>query len=39
MTLDTFLTIVCVIGAVVCYVGYRYLSENVKLSYKDQRVG
>ncbi len=39
MNLDTFLTIVCLIGTVVAYVGYRYFSQNVKLTYKDQKVG
>jgi hypothetical protein len=39
MTLDTFIAIVCIIGTVVCYAGYRYFSENVKLTYKGQRVG
>lgn len=39
MSFDTFITIVCLVGAVVCYAGYRYFSENVKLTYKDQRVG
>jgi hypothetical protein len=39
MSLDTFITIVCLIGTVVTYVGYRYFRENVKLTYKDQRVG
>jgi hypothetical protein len=39
MSLDTFITIVCLIGIVVAYVGYRYFRENVKLTYKDQRVG
>ncbi len=31
MTLDTFITIVCFVGTVVCYAGYRYFSENVYL--------
>ena len=39
MTLDTFLTIVSFVGLVVCWAGYRYFSENVYLTYKDQRVG
>lgn len=39
MSLDTFLAIVCIVGAVVCWVGYRYFSECVKVTYKDQRVG
>ena len=39
MNLDTFLTIASLIAAVVCYAGYHYFSENVKLTYKDQRVG
>ena len=39
MSLDTFIGIVCLVGAVLGYAAYRYLSENVKLTYKDQRVG
>lgn len=39
MTLDTFIAIVCIIGTVVCWVGYRYFSESVKITFKDQRVG
>ena len=39
MTLDTFGTIVCAVGAMVGRVVYNYLSENVKLTYKEQRVG
>ena len=39
MSMDTFLTIMCLIGTVVCWVGYRYFSENVKLTYKEQRLG
>lgn len=39
MSLDTFITIVCFAGLVVGCVGYRFFSENVKLTYKDQRVG
>ena len=31
MSLDTFLAIVCIIGTVVCWLGYRYFSENVYL--------
>ena len=29
MDLDTFLAIVCVVGAIICYAGYHYFSENV----------
>lgn len=39
MTLDTFIIIVCIVGTVVCWAGYRYFRENVRLTYKDQRVG
>lgn len=39
MSGETFIGIVCLVGAVVAYVVYRYTSENVKLTYKDQRVG
>ena len=38
MSLDTFVPIVCAIALVVCWVGYRHLSENVRLTYKDQRI-
>ena len=31
MTLDTFITIVCAVGTIVCWLAYRYLSENVYL--------
>ena len=34
MSLDTFLAIVCLVGAPVCYGIYRYLSENVYLRYQ-----
>ena len=33
MTMDTFLTIMCLIGTVVCWAGYRYFSENVRLKF------
>ena len=39
MSLDTLIGIVCLVGAAVAYGVYRYLGENVKLTYKDQRVG
>lgn len=39
MSLDTFLAIVCLVGAAVCYGIYRYCDENVRLTYHDQRVG
>jgi hypothetical protein len=39
MNLETFLTILCFALLVVCYVGYRYCSENVYATYKEQRVG
>ena len=39
MSFDTFIGIVCLVGAVLCYAGYRYFSESVYLTYKDQRVG
>ena len=39
MSLDTLIGIVCLVGTVVAYGVYRYFSENVKLTYKDQRVG
>lgn len=31
MSLDTVIAIVCLVGVVVCYVAYRYFSENVYL--------
>ena len=40
MSLDTFLAIVCVVGAVISYAGYRYCCENVYLRYaKDKKRG
>ena len=39
MDFDAFVKIVSLAVTVISYVGYRYLSENVKLTYKDQRVG
>lgn len=38
MTLDTFLTIMCLVLSIACAAGCRYLSDNVKLTYKDQRI-
>ena len=38
MDFDTFVTIVCAIGTVMCWVGYRYFSENVYLTYKEQKI-
>ena len=38
MDFDTFVTIVCAIGTVVAYIAYRYFSENVYLTYKEQRI-
>jgi hypothetical protein len=39
MTLETFIGIICFVLAVGCFAGYRYFSENVKLTFKDQKVG
>lgn len=39
MNLDTFLTIVCLVGVGISYIGFRLASENVRLTFKDQRVG
>ena len=39
MSLETFLSIVSFVVLVVCYIGYRYCSENVYLRYKEQKVG
>ena len=38
MTLETCLGIMCLIVLAVCGIGYRHLSNNVKLTYKDQRI-
>lgn len=39
MSLETFLGIVCLAGAVISYGISWYASENVYLKYKDQKVG
>ena len=39
MSIETVLAIVCLVGAVLCYAGYRYFNENVYLTYKEQKVG
>lgn len=39
MSMDTVIAIVCLACAVVFYGIYRYFSESVKITYKDQRVG
>ena len=39
MNFDTAVTIMFAAITVLAYVGYRYFSDNVKLTYKDQRVG
>ena len=33
MKLDTFLIVLCIVGAIVTYAGYRYFSENVWLKW------
>ena len=38
MSFDTFVTIVCFAIAVVSYIAYRYFSENVYLTYKEQKI-
>lgn len=38
MGLDTFLGIACLTGAVICWIGYRWASANVRLKYHDQKV-
>lgn len=38
MSLDTFVATVCLVGAVVCWVAYHYLSKNVYLTYKEQTI-
>lgn len=39
MEFEAVVSIVSLVLAVISYAGYRYFSENVKLTYKDQRVG
>ena len=39
MGIDNFLIIVCAVLTVVGFIGHRYFSENVYLTYKDQKVG
>lgn len=39
MTLETILAIICGIGTVVCGIAYIYCKNNVKMTYKEQRVG
>lgn len=39
MTIETFLSIVGIIGLAISYLGYRYCRENVYLTYKEQKVG
>lgn len=36
MSLDTILAIPFLIGSVVSYIGYRHLSENSRITYKEQ---
>ena len=37
--LDTFLIIACLVGLPICYGVMRYCENNVKLTYKEQRIG
>ena len=37
--LENILILVCAIGAVVSYGVYRWTSENVRVTYKNRRVG
>ena len=37
MCVETFIGIVCLVGAAVCYAVYRYCSENVYLKYQKTR--
>ena len=39
MSAETIIGIIGIVVAAVAYGVYRYTSENVKLTYKDQRVG
>lgn len=37
MGLDEFVSVACLIGAVISWAGYRYFSENVYLRYAGDR--
>ena len=39
MSLDTFISVACFILLPICYGIYRYCDKNVKMTYKDQKVG
>lgn len=39
MTLDTFIAVSCLVLFVICHLVMVYFGKNVKLKYKDQRVG
>lgn len=39
MTIETFLSIVGIIGLAIGYVGYQHCRKNVRLTYKEQKVG
>ena len=39
MSFDNLMIIASFVGLVACMAGFHYLQENVKLTYKDQRVG
>ena len=39
MTIETFLSIVCMIGVAMCYLGYQHCRKNVYLTYKEHKVG
>lgn len=39
MTIETFLSIVGMIGLVIGYLVYQYCRKNICLTYKEQKVG
>ena len=38
MSLDTIVTIMCIIGAVVCWIGYQLADKYVYATYKEQKI-
>lgn len=39
MDLDTFLAVACFVGVIISYALIRYGENNVKLKFKEQKVG
>ena len=39
MSLDTFLAVACFAGVIICLAALRFCDGNVKLKYKEQKVG